>query len=109
MKLPLALLSLSAIVNTILVHAVTISTGLLSRTCDPGVYQCTETSFYTCSSNNPAIVRISTHSSLLLIVLNYANDHMAQIICDASGHDYKLVACCGTGGCKVINGAPHCV
>lgn len=108
MKFPLALLSVAF--SATLAQAATIPTGLLAERCTPGTYHCNEGPTFVCAYYDvAAIVRISTHDSLLLIVLDYTANHMPQLICDSSGYGYTPVACCGKGGCKVINGEPHCI
>ena len=105
MKFPDAVLSVAF---STIVHAATIprpDTGLLNSPCTPGEYICAQKGYARCGYS-PAIVRISTQSSLLLIVR--ANS-ILQVICDPLGYSYQIVACCAYAGCEVINGAPHCM
>ncbi|OBT48932.1 hypothetical protein VE00_00601 [Pseudogymnoascus sp. WSF 3629] len=86
MKFPVALLSVAF--SIIFVEATTIprpGTDLRNTACTPGEYICAQKGYNRCG-NYPAIV-----------------------ICDALGRFYQTVACCGNGGCEVIDEAPHCM
>lgn len=107
MKFPLAV---SVAIGATLAQAAAVPTGLLGERCTPGTYYCNQGLVFECGTYYDAIVCILTHSSLLLIVLDYPANHVPQVICDDTGYNYTPIACCDQKrGCRVVNGEPHCM
>jgi hypothetical protein len=103
-------LAVSVAIGATLAQAAAVPTGLLGERCTPGTYYCNQSPVFECGTYYGAIVCILTHSSLLLIVLDYTANHVPQVICDDTGYNYTPIACCDQKrGCRVVNGEPHCM
>lgn len=74
MKFSLTLLSVAF--GATLARASSVPGGRV-LSCTPGRYFCDTENVFTCSTNGPALVRISTHSFLLFIVLDYIANYYA--------------------------------